>query len=49
MDQTTLEGMPEPAVLRLHASDGQVLVMRCRSGASAPRGSPPGGMLGVLM
>ena len=26
MDQTALEGMPEPAMLRLHASDGQVLV-----------------------
>ena len=26
MDQEELEGMPEPAVLRLHASDGQVLV-----------------------
>ena len=31
MDQTTLEGMPEPAVLRLHASDGQVLVTCGRS------------------
>ena len=26
MDQGELEGMPEPAVLRLHTSDGQVLV-----------------------
>ncbi len=26
MDHTTLEGMPEPGVLRLHASDGHVLV-----------------------
>src|SRR5450759_1609557 len=26
MDQGELEGMPEPAVLRLHSSDGQVLV-----------------------
>lgn len=26
MEQTTFEGMPEPATLRLHASDGQVLV-----------------------
>ena len=26
MGQTTLEGMPEPAVLRLHTIDGQVLV-----------------------
>ena len=25
MDQGELEGMPEPAVLRLHTSDGQVL------------------------
>ena len=31
MDQTALEGMPEPAVLRLHASDGQVLVTCGRS------------------
>ena len=31
MDQTTLEGMPEPAVLRLHASDGHVLVTCGRS------------------
>src|ERR1035437_9321380 len=26
MDQGELEGMPEPAVLRLHTSEGQVLV-----------------------
>ncbi|MGB8385166.1 MAG: helix-turn-helix domain-containing protein, partial [Dermatophilaceae bacterium] len=26
MGQTTLEGLPEPGVLRLHASDGHVLV-----------------------
>jgi hypothetical protein len=25
MGQTTLEGMPEPAVLRLYTTDGQVL------------------------
>ena len=31
MDQTTLEGMPEPAMLRLHASDGHVLVTCGRS------------------
>ncbi len=31
MDQTALEGMPEPAMLRLHASDGQVLVSCGRS------------------
>ncbi len=31
MDQTALEGMPEPAVLRLHTSDGQVLVTCGRS------------------
>ena len=31
MDQTTLEGLPEPAVLRLHASDGHVLVTCGRS------------------
>lgn len=31
MDQAELEGMPEPAVLRLHAGDGQVLVTCGRS------------------
>src|SRR5450756_592248 len=31
MDQGELEGMPEPAVLRLHSSDGQVLVTWCRT------------------
>ena len=31
MGQTTLEGMPEPGVLRLHASDGHVLVTCGRS------------------
>ncbi|HZJ04425.1 MAG TPA: hypothetical protein VFD59_03020 [Nocardioidaceae bacterium] len=31
MDQGELEGMPEPAVLRLHSSDGQVLVTWGRS------------------
>ena len=31
MAQDVLEGMPEPAVLRLHASDGQVLVSCGRS------------------
>ena len=31
MVQDALEGMPEPAVLRLHASDGQVLVTWGRS------------------
>ena len=31
MGQTTLEGMPEPAVLRLHTGDGQVLVTCGRS------------------
>src|SRR5665648_665779 len=31
MGQTVLEGMPEPAALRLHASDGQVLVTCGRS------------------
>jgi hypothetical protein len=29
--------------------DLEAALMRCRSGASAPRGLPPGGMLGVLM
>ena len=31
MDQDTLEGMPEPGLLRLHTSDGQVLVTCGRS------------------
>ena len=31
MDQTTLDGMPEPTALRLRTSDGQVLVTRGRS------------------
>ena len=31
MVQDALEGMPEPAVLRLHASDGQVVVTWGRS------------------